>query len=138
MIKNHTELAARFAESADFIFNQIFKIVKDPFLKDRVTFDAPNININTNSCELWFRIKTGVSNDELPAILEHVTDPSLFKIRSVVPSSGRYCLEYKSEVRREKEWTCIINEIEEPNAEPKPIPSEQESEPKSESEDDGE
>lgn len=131
MIKNHTELAARFAESADIIFDHIFKIVKDPFLKDRVTFDAPNIDINANSCDLWFRIKAGVSNDELPAILEHVTDPSLFKIRSVIPSSSMYCLEYKSDFRRDEEWTRIINEIEEPKPE-------QESEPKSEAEGDGE
>lgn len=135
MIKNRTELAARFAESADNIFNHIFKIVKDPFLKDRVTFEAPNININTNSCEMWFRIKAGVPNDELPAILEHATDPSLFKIRSVIAYSGLYCLEYKSDIRRDEEWNRIINEIEEPNAEPNP---EQELEPKSEAEDYGE
>lgn len=131
MIKNHTELAARFAESADSIFEHIFKIVKDPFLKDRVTFDAPHIDIDANSCELCFRIKAGVSNDELPAILEHVTDPSLFKIRWVIPSSAMYCLEYTSDFRRDEEWNRIVNEIEEPK-------SEQESEPTSEAEDDGE
>ena len=110
MIKNHTELAARFADSANSIFGQIFAIVKDPFLRDRVTFDAPNIDINANSCEMWFRIKDGVSKDELPAILEHVTEPALFRIRSVIASSSMYCLEYKSEFVG-NEWTRILNEI---------------------------
>ena len=111
MIKNHTELAARFADSANGIFGTIFTIVKDPFLRDRVTFDAPNIDINANSCEMWFRIKDGVSNDELPVILEHVTEPSLFKIRSVISSAKMYCLEYKSVFDSRDEWTRIINEI---------------------------
>ena len=116
MIKNHTELAARFADSANGIFANIFAIVKDPFLRERVTFDAPNIDINANSCEMWFRIKDGVSNDELPAILEHVTEPALFRIRSVIASSSMYCLEYKSEFGG-NEWTRILNEIEGPEGE---------------------
>ena len=111
MIKNHTELAARFADSANGIFKNIFAIVKDPFLRERVTFDAPNIDINDNSCEMWFRIKDGVSNDELPVILEHVTEPSLFRIRSVIASQSMYCLEYKSVFDSPKEWDRIINEI---------------------------
>ena len=111
MIKNHTELAARFADSANGIFGNIFAIVKDPFLRDRVTFDAPNIDINSNSCEMWFRIKDGVSKDELPAILEHVTEPSSFRIRSVISSSSMYCLEYKSVFDSPEAWTRIINEI---------------------------
>lgn len=110
MIKNHTELAARFADSANSIFGHIFAIVKDPFLRERVTFDNPNIDINSNSCEMWFRIKDGVSNDELPAILEHVTEPALFRIRSVIASAKMYCLEYKSEFGG-NEWTSILNEI---------------------------
>lgn len=123
MIKNPSELAARFAESADIIFIHIFQIVKDPFLRDRVTFGAPNIDINSNDCEMWFRIKEGVSNDEIPAILEHVTEPSLFRIRSVLSSSSMYCLEYKSVFNSPEAWTRIINEIDE--SEP-----EQESDPK--------
>ena len=115
MIKNPGELAARFAKSADIIFVHIFQIVKDPFLRDRVTFDAPNIDINSNSCEMWFRIKDGVSNDELPAILEHVTEPALFRIRSVLASQNMYCLEYKSKLRSYDEWTRIINDIDGPN-----------------------
>lgn len=111
MIKNHTELAARFADSANGIFGQIFAIVKDPFLRERVTFDAPHIDINDNSCEMWFRIKDGVSNDELPAIFEHVTEPSLFRIRSVISSAKMYCLEYKSVFDSSDEWSHIINEI---------------------------
>lgn len=110
MIKNHTELANRFAESANGIFGHIFAIVKDPFLRKRVEFDAPNIDINDNRCEMWFRIKDGY-NDELPAILEHVTEPALFRIRSVIASSSMYCLEYKSEFGG-NEWTRILNEIE--------------------------
>lgn len=115
MITNHTELANRFAESADIIFGHIFAIVKDPFLRKRVTFDAPSININAR-CELWFRIKDGVSNDELPEILEHVTS-SLFRIRSVIASSSTYCLEYKSNLNTCNVWDSIINEIEEPKVE---------------------
>lgn len=111
MIKNHIELAARFADSANGIFGHIFTIVKDPFLRERVMFDAPHIDINDNSCEMWFRIKDGVSNDELPAILERVTEPALFKIRSVISSAKMYCLEYKS-VFGSNEWTRIINDIE--------------------------
>lgn len=111
MITNPGELAARFTKSADIIFLHIFQIVKDPFLRDRVTFDAPNIDINSNSCEMWFRIKEGVSKDEIPAILEHVTEPSLFRIRSVISSTSMYCLEYKSKFRCYDEWTRIINEI---------------------------
>lgn len=110
MIKNHAELAARFAESADIIFAQIFQIVKDQFLRERVTFDAPNIDINDNSCEMWFRIKDGVSNDELPVILEKVMEQALFRIRSVNASANMYCLEYKS-VFDSNEWTRIINDI---------------------------
>ena len=110
MIKNHTELAARFAESVNGIFGQIYMIVKDPFLRKRVTFDAPNINIDDNSCEMWFRIKDNISNDELPAILEHVTEPALFRIRSVI-SPKMYCLEYKSVFDSRDEWSHIINEI---------------------------
>lgn len=117
MITNPGELAARFAKSADLIFVNIFQIVKDPFLRERVTFDAPNIDINSNRCEMWFRINDGVSNDELPAILEHVTEPSLFRIRSVVASSSTYCLEYKSKFRCYDEWTSIINEIDGPKSE---------------------
>lgn len=117
MIKNHTELAARFADSANGIFGHIFAIVKDPFLRERVTFDAPNIDINDNSCEMWFRIKEGVSNDELPAILEHVTEPALFRIRSVISSAKMYCLEYKPNFKYYDEWTSIINEIEGPEGE---------------------
>lgn len=116
MIKNHTELANRFAESADIIFGHIFAIVKDPFLRERVTFDAPSIDINANRCEMWFRIKEGVSNDEIPDILEHVTEPSLFRIRSVIASSSMYCLEYKSKLNS-NEWDKIIHEIEEPEVE---------------------
>ena len=112
MITNPGELAARFAESANIIFVHIFQIVKDPFLRDRVTFDAPNIDINSNSCEMWFRIKEGVSKDELPAILAHVTEPSLFRIRSVVSSLSMYCLEYKSKSSCYDEWTRIIDDIE--------------------------
>ena len=111
MIKNHTELAARFADSANGIFGHIFAIVKDPFLRERVTFDAPNIDINDNSCEMWFRIKDGVSNEEINKILERVTEPALFKIRSVISSAKMYCLEYKSVFDSRDEWTCIINEI---------------------------
>ena len=117
MIKNPGELAAKFAKSADIIFVNIFQIVKDPFLRDRVTFDAPSIDINSNSCEMWFRIKDGVSNDELPEILEHVTEPSLFRIRSVISSSSMYCLEYKSKLNTCNTWDSIINEIEEPEVE---------------------
>ena len=119
MIKNHTELANRFAESADIVFGHIFAIVKDPFLRERVEFDAPNVDINSNSCEMWFKIKDGVSNDEIHQILEHVTEPTLFKIRSVVSSSKMYCLEYKSKFGRSSEWTRIINDIniEEPKVE---------------------
>lgn len=131
MIKNPGELAARFAKSADVIFGNIFQIVKDPFLRDRVTFDAPIIDINANSCGMWFRIKDGVSNDELPAILEHVTEPSLFRIRSALASQAMYCLEYKSKFRCYGEWTRIINEIDGPK-------SEQESEPTVKTEDYGE
>lgn len=112
MIKNPGELAARLVKSADIIFVNIFQIVKDPFLRERVTFDAPNINIDANSCEMWFQIKDGVSNEELPEILEHVTAPSLFRIRSVIASSSMYCLEYKSKLGRCEAWTNIINEIE--------------------------
>ena len=111
MIKNHTELAARFADSANGIFGHIFAIVKDPFLRERVTFDAPHIDINDNSCEMWFRIKDGVSNDEIDKILERVTEPALFKIRSVISSAKMYCLEYKSGFGS-NEWTRIINDIE--------------------------
>lgn len=111
MIKNHNELAAKFADSANVIFGQIFAIVKDPFLRERVTFDAPIIDINDNRCEMWFRIKDGVSKDELPVILGHVTEPSLFRIRSVLASQGMYCLEYKSVYDSPEEWTRIINEI---------------------------
>ena len=117
MIKNPGELAARFAKSADIIFVNIFQIVKDPFLRERVTFDAPNIDINDNSCEMWFRIKEGVSKEELPAILQHVTEPSLFRIRSVIASSSMYCLEYKSKLNTCNNWNSIINEIDE--SEPK-------------------
>lgn len=117
MITNPAELAARFTTSADIIFVHIFQIVKDPFLRDRVTFDAPNIDINSNSCDMWFRIKDGVSKDEIPAILEHVTEPSLFRIRSVIASSSMYCLEYKSKSRYYEEWTRIINDIENPEQE---------------------
>lgn len=131
MIKNPGELAARFAKSADVIFVHIFQIVKDPFLRERVTFDAPQIDINSNSCEMWFRIKDGVSNDELPAILEHVTEPALFRIRSILSSQSMYCLEYKSKFRCYDEWTRIINEIDEPKPE-------QESEPTVKTEGDGE
>lgn len=130
MIKNPSELAARFTKSADIIFVHIFQIVKDQFLRDRVTFDAPNIDINSNSCEMWFRIKDGVSKDELPAILEHVTEPSLFRIRSVISSSSMYCLEYKSKFRCYDEWTSIINEIDGP----KPENPEQKVEAKSDNE----
>ena len=112
MIKNPAELAAKFAKSADIIFVNIFQIVKDPFLRDRVTFDAPSIDINANRCELWFRIKEGVSNEELPEILEHVTEPSLFRIRSVIASSSLYCLEYKSKLNDSNAWNNIVNEIE--------------------------
>ena len=126
MITNPGELASRFAKSADIIFVHIFQIVKDPFLRDRVTFDAPSIDINSNSCEMWFRIKDGVSKDELPVILEHVTEPSLFRIRSVISSSSMYCLEYKSKFRCYDEWTRIINDIDGP----KPENPEQESDPK--------
>ena len=122
MIKNPGELAARFAKSADIIFVNIFAIVKDPFLRDRVTFDAPSIDIDINRCELWFRIKDGVSNDELPEILERVTGPSLFKIRSVISSSSLYCLEYKSKLNTCNEWNHIINEIDEPKSEPESEP----------------
>ena len=115
MIKNHTELATRFAESSDIIFGHIFAIVKDPFIRERVEFDAPIINIDANSCEMWFKIKDGVSNDEIHKILEHVTDPTLFRIRSVISSSKMYCLEYKSEFGR-NEWTRIINEIDGPKS----------------------
>lgn len=131
MIKNPGELADRFTKSADIIFINIFQIVKDPFLRDRVTFDAPSIDINSNSCEMWFHIKDGVSNDELPAILEHVTEPSLFRIRSVISAASMYCLEYKSKFRRYDEWTHIINDIDGPK--PK-----QESEPTAKTEGDGE
>lgn len=117
MITNPGELAARFAKSADVIFFHIFQIVKDPFLRERVTFDAPNIDINSNSCEMWFRIKDGVSKDELPEILEHVTEPSLFRIRSVLASKSMYCLEYKPKFRCSDEWTRIINEIDGPTSE---------------------
>lgn len=117
MIKNPGELAARFTKSADIIFANIFAIVKDPFLRDRVTFDAPSIDINANRCEMWFRIKDGVSNDEIPDILEHVTSPSLFRIRSVIASSSMYCLEYKSKLNTCNSWDSIINEIEEPEVE---------------------
>ena len=118
MIKNQTELANRFAESAAVIFGHIFAIVKDPFLRERVTFDAPSIDIDANRCELWFRIKDGVSNEELPEILEHATE-SLFRIRSVIASSSMYCLEYKSKFGRSSEWDRIIKEIgiEEPDVE---------------------
>lgn len=112
MIKNPDELAARFAKSADIIFANIFYIVKDPFLRERVTFDAPNINIDANRCEMWFRIKEGISNDEIPEILEHVTGPALFRIRSVIACSSMYCLEYKSKLDSRDEWTSIINDIE--------------------------
>lgn len=134
MITNPGELAARFTKSAEFIFVHIFQIVQDPFLKDRVTFDAPNIDINSKSCEMWFRIKDGVSKDEIPAILEHVTDPSLFRIRSVIASSSMYCLEYKSKFHSYDEWTHIINDID------LPIPEnpEQESDPKVEAKGDDE
>lgn len=111
MIKNHTELAARFADSANGIFGHIFAIVKDPFLRERVTFDAPNIDINDNSCEMWFRIKDGVSKDEINKILERVTEPALFKIRSVISSANMYCLEYKSVFDSRDEWSHIINDI---------------------------
>ena len=114
MIKNHTELAARFADSANGIFGHIFAIVKDPFLRERVTFDAPNIDINNQSCEMWFRIKDGVSNDELPVILEKVSEPALFRIRSVNALAKMYCLEYKSIFDNRDEWTHIINEIDRP------------------------
>lgn len=110
MIKNHTELAARFADSANGVFGHIFAIVKDPFLRERVTFDAPHIDINDNSCEMWFRIKDGY-NDEIDKILERVTEPALFKIRSVISSAKMYCLEYKSGFGS-NEWTRIINDIE--------------------------
>lgn len=126
MITNPDELAARFTKSAGIIFVNIFQIVKDPFLRHRVTFDAPSIDINSNSCEMWFRINDGVSKDEIPAILEHVTEPSLFRIRSVISSSSMYCLEYKSKFRCYDEWTRIINDIDEP----KPENPEQESDPK--------
>ena len=116
MIKNHTELANRFAESADIIFGHVFTIVKDPFLRERVEFDAPNIDINSNSCEMWFKIKDGVSNDEIHTILEHATS-TLFKIRSVISSSKMYCLVYKSKFGRSSEWTRIINDIEETEVE---------------------
>ena len=122
MIKTPGELAARFAKSADIIFVNIFAIVKDPFLRDRVTFDAPSIDINANRCELWFRIKEGVSNEELPEILEHVTGPSLFRIRSVIASSSIYCLEYKSKLNTCNTWDSIINEIDEPKSEPESEP----------------
>ena len=112
MIKNHTELAARFADSANGIFGNIFAIVKDPFLRERVTFDSPHIDIDDNSCEMWFRIKDGVSNDELPIILEKVSEPSLFRIRSVNALAKMYCLEYKSVFDNRDEWTRIINDIE--------------------------
>ena len=116
MIKNHIELANRFAESANGIFGHIYSVVKDPFLRERVKFDAPNIDINDGSCEMWFRIKDGVSNDEIPKILERVTEPALFRIRSVIASSSMYCLEYKSEFGG-NEWTRIINDIEVPEVE---------------------
>lgn len=112
MIKNPDDLATRFAKSADIIFVHIFQIVKDPFLRERVTFDAPVIDIDSNSCEWWFRINDEVSNDEVPEILEHITGPALFRIRSVISSSKMYCLEYKSKFKGE--WTRIINEIERP------------------------
>lgn len=111
MIKNHTELAARFVDSANGIFINIFSIVKNPFLRERVTFDAPSIDINSNRCEMWFRINEGVSNDEIPLILEAITGPSLFRIRSVIASSSMYCLEYKSKLSGIDEWTRIINDI---------------------------
>lgn len=117
MIKNPGELAARFAESAEIIFVNIFQIVKDPFLRDRVTFDAPSIDIDAKRCELWFRIKEGVSNDELPKILEHVTSPSLFRIRSVIAAASMYCLEYKSKLNTCNSWDSIINDIEGPEVE---------------------
>lgn len=116
MIKNHGELAARFVKSADIIFVNIFAIVKDPFLRERVTFDAPSIDIDANRCELWFRIKEGVSNEELPEILEHVTGPSLFRIRSVI-APFMYCLEYKAK-HTCNNWNSIINEIDEQKSEP--------------------
>ena len=111
MIKNHTELAARFADSANGIFGHIFSVVKDPFLRERVKFDAPKIDINDQSCELWFRIKDDVPNDEIQKILEHATEPALFRIRSVISSAKMYCLEYKSVFDSPEEWTRIINEI---------------------------
>ena len=119
MIKNHTELSKRFTEAADIMFGHIFTIVKDPFLRERVTFDAPSIDIDANRCEMWFRIKDGVSNDEIPAILEHVTGPSLFRIRSVIASASMYCLEYKSKLNTRNSWDIIINDIdiEEPEVE---------------------
>lgn len=118
MIKNYTELANRFTKSADIIFVNIFQIVKDTFLRERVTFDAPIIDIDANRCELWFRIKEGVSNKELPEILEHVTGPSLFRIRSVISSESMYCIEYKSKLNTCNNWNSIINEIDEPKSEP--------------------
>lgn len=117
MINNPGELAARFTKSADIIFVNIFQIVKDPFLRERVTFDAPSIDIDANRCEMWFRIKDGVSNEEIPQILEHVTGPSLFRIRSVIASSSMYCLEYKSRLNTCNTWNSIVNEIDEPKSE---------------------
>ena len=80
------------------------------------------IDIDANRCELWFRIKEGVSNEELPEILEHVTGPSLFRIRSVIASSSIYCLEYKSKLNTCNTWDSIINEIDEPKSEPESEP----------------
>lgn len=117
MINNGKQLAHAVADVNEHIYDQLFKMVTDPFIRERVTFDPPQIDTNVRSCDIWVNIKHEVPAEEILAVIEHLTDCGLFRVRSVITSSRMLCMTYKSELQW-NDWTRLVNSCEKPSEEP--------------------
>lgn len=116
MINNGKQLAHAVADANESIYDQLFKMVTDPFLRERLTFDPPQINTNERSCDIWVTIKPNVPAEEHLEVIEHLTD-CLFRVRSVIKSGRMLRMTYKSDLKWD-EWTRLVNSCEKPSEEP--------------------